>query len=293
MSIISSLFIVDVISLFTLPRQTGSGKTHTMGTAIANTKSELDQSAGIVARACLDVFSTIETKCVDGKATVSLSFLEVYNEEIRDLLGNKGRKKQGQKHLRLRDDPNGSVQVQGCVEKVVHSPSEIGILMEAASKRRVVAATRMNATSSRSHAIFILNIRGCVKDGKENKKFLSKLYLVDLAGSERMKKTGAKGARQTEGININKSLLVLGQVVSALSKGSRRPPYRDSKLTRLLQSSLGGTRFGFMAGMVVWYHTIKLPVRPAVRRKMRATSPKAGHVIQIFTKNLHKKIFYE
>ena len=250
MSIISSLFIVDVISLFTLPRQTGSGKTHTMGTAIANTKSELDQSAGIVARACLDVFSTIETKCVDGKATVSLSFLEVYNEEIRDLLGNKGRKELGQKHLRLRDGPNGSVQIQGCVKKVVHSPSEIGILMEVASKRRVVAATRMNAISSRSHAICILNIRGCVKDGKENKKFSSKLYLVDLAGSERMKKTGAEGARQTEGMNVNKSLLVLGQVVSALSKGSRRPPYRDSKLTRLLQSSLGGNSRTIMVACV-------------------------------------------
>lgn len=123
--------------------------------------------------------------------------------------------------------------------------------MEAASKRRVVASTKMNAVSSRSHAICVLRIQGVLED---DTKFSAKLTLVDLAGSERIKKTGAQGNRRQEGININKGLFILGQVVSALAeqrpKYKRKPPYRDSKLTRLLQDSLGGNSRTIMVACV-------------------------------------------
>ena len=215
--------------------QTGSGKTYTMGTAAAG--SEYDEQAGIIPRACADLFASIQAKC-DGQAVVTLSYLELYNEQIRDLFQNNTDQqgKQSPPPLRIRETLQGEVYVSGVVSHQVKSPQEIGELMEQASAHRVVASTAMNAVSSRSHAICTLHIEGLVDD---NVKFSSKLTLVDLAGSERIKRTGAVGARQAEGININKSLLVLGQVVSALSE-KKKPPYRDSKLTRLLQDSLGG-----------------------------------------------------
>jgi hypothetical protein len=231
-----------------------------MGTAASRNDGGLEETAGIIPRACQDLFQSIQEKCVDGKATVTLSYLELYNEKIRDLFAVDRNSKASQ-DLRIRETPGGSVEVAGCVEKIVNNPTEIGAAMEEAGQRRVVAATAMNATSSRSHAICTLRIRGTLKDDDENqpanntrKRFSSMLTLVDLAGSERIKKTGAQGARQTEGININKSLLVLGQVVSALSQGSgpraRKPPYRDSKLTRLLQDSLGGNSRTIMVACV-------------------------------------------
>ena len=238
--------------------QTGAGKTFTMGTAASSPDGSLDDTAGIIPRAVDDLFNSIKDKC--STATVSLSYLELYNEKIRDLFAVNPDAK-ASLDLKIRETPGGNVEVAGCVEKSVNSPAEIGAAMEEAAKRRVVAATAMNATSSRSHAICSLRIRGTLKDDENSneqasttKRFSSKLTLVDLAGSERIKKTGAQGARQTEGININKSLLVLGQVVSALSQGSgpgkRKPPYRDSKLTRLLQDSLGGNSRTIMVACV-------------------------------------------
>mmetsp|Transcript_1743 Transcript_1743/g.3817 ORF Transcript_1743/g.3817 Transcript_1743/m.3817 type:complete len:784 (+) Transcript_1743:100-2451(+) len=221
--------------------QTGSGKTYTMGTANCTGGTDQDpQQAGIIPRACADLFATIQSKC-DGQAVVTLSYLELYNEQIRDLLQTNNNDppnggKAATPPLRIRETLQGEVYVSGVVTHKVTSPQEIGDLMEQAGKQRVVASTAMNAVSSRSHAICTLHIEGLVDD---NVKFSSKLTLVDLAGSERIKRTGAVGARQAEGININKSLLVLGQVVSALSE-KKKPPYRDSKLTRLLQDSLGG-----------------------------------------------------
>eukprot|EP00977_Amphora_coffeiformis_P021702 scaffold9753_cov160-Amphora_coffeaeformis.AAC.5 len=228
--------------------QTGAGKTHTMGTAAAKGDAVIDEEAGIIPRACADLFASIREKCES--AVVTLSYLELYNEQIRDLFGDG---KPASQNMRIRETPGGSVQVTGAVEKTVKSPADIGVAMEEASKKRVVAATAMNATSSRSHAICTLKVRGSLKsDDDTSTKFSSKLTLVDLAGSERIKKTGAAGARQAEGININKSLLVLGQVVSALSspKGGIKPPYRDSKLTRLLQDSLGGNSRTLMVACV-------------------------------------------
>ncbi|CAJ1948905.1 unnamed protein product [Cylindrotheca closterium] len=214
--------------------QTGAGKTFSMGTA-AGQDPEIKEMDGVIPRACMDLFVNIMTKC-DGNAQVELSYLEVYNEEIRDLMTADSSGQQ----LRIRETLNGEIYVRGLTAVAVAGPAEVGKLMEEASGRRVVASTKMNATSSRSHAICVLRIKGVLDDTK----FQSKLTLVDLAGSERMAKTGAEGSRAKEGISINKGLFVLGQVVGALAeqrpKYKRKPPFRDSKLTRLLQDSLGG-----------------------------------------------------
>eukprot|EP00536_Pseudo-nitzschia_multiseries_P010062 jgi/Psemu1/202281/e_gw1.295.26.1 len=248
--------------------QTGAGKTYTMGTAQSNDASD-DDNDGVIPRACRDLFDNVVEKC-DGQAKVECSYLEVYSEEIRDLLIEKTSAKQD---LRIRETLDGQIYVRGLTEREVTSPMDVYKIMEEANSRRVVASTKMNATSSRSHAICVLRIKGVVVIADENKdanaddgisrKFEAKLTLVDLAGSERLKKTGAKGGRAKEGISINKGLFVLGQVVSALAERGRilkeieeqknnpggkkrkvlpprKPPYRDSKLTRLLQDSLGG-----------------------------------------------------
>lgn len=225
--------------------QTGAGKTFTMGSASGS--QEVDENDGIIPRACADLFRMIDKRC-DGHAQVELSYLEIYNEEIRDLMVADGEEKDD---LRIRETMNGEVYVSGLKSKPVHGPEEIGKCMEEASKRRVTASTKMNAVSSRSHAICVLKIQGVLEDST---KFEAKLTLVDLAGSERIKKTGAEGNRRQEGININKGLFILGQVVSALAeqrpKYKRKPPYRDSKLTRLLQDSLGGNSRTIMVACV-------------------------------------------
>lgn len=223
-----------------------------MGSA-AGTSMEIGEFDGIIPRACVDLFQQIQSRC-DGNAQVELSYLEIYNEEMRDLLTEDGGKK-GKSgkvpEMKIRENLNGEVYVSGLSARTVDSPKAIGDYMEEASKRRVVASTKMNAVSSRSHAICVLRIKGVLED---DTKFSAKLTLVDLAGSERIKKTGAEGGRRKEGININKGLFVLGQVVSALSetrpKYKRKPPYRDSKLTRLLQDSLGGNSRTIMVACV-------------------------------------------
>jgi hypothetical protein len=222
--------------------QTGSGKTFSMGTAAGS--SVITETDGIIPRATADLFKMIAEKC-DGNAQVELSYLEIYNEEIRDLMvadENDG------KDLRIRETLDGEVYVSGLKSQPVANPEEIGECMEVASKRRVTASTKMNAVSSRSHAICALTVKGVLEDST---KFQAKLTLVDLAGSERIKKTGAQGSRQKEGI---KGLFVLGQVVSALAeqrpKYKRKPPYRDSKLSRLLQDSLGGNSRTIMLACV-------------------------------------------
>ncbi|GKY93552.1 hypothetical protein MPSEU_000322600 [Mayamaea pseudoterrestris] len=236
----------------------GASKTNTDETA-CTTSSPLTKDCGVIPRACFDLFETIRTRC-KGQATVELSYLEVYNEEIRDLLSsNKTSSTNAQ--LRIREHPNGDVYVRGLEARTVTSSSDVGRLMQEASSRRVTASTNMNATSSRSHAICVLRIQGIVVEHGDNMaataagtQFQAKLTLVDLAGSERFKKTGAQGDRAQEGISINKGLFVLGQVISALSEQrpnmKRKPPYRDSKLTRLLQDSLGGNSRTIMIACV-------------------------------------------
>lgn len=219
-----------------------------MGTAVHG--MEVSEDDGMIPRACNDLFDAIKEKC-DGNAKVELSYLEIYNEEIRDLLAEQ------EKPLKIRETLESEVYVSGLESRFVTSSADIGVYMEEAAKRRVVASTAMNAVSSRSHAICTLRISGVVETDDGSDKFSSKLTLVDLAGSERIKKTGAQGSRRQEGININKGLFILGQVVSALSEAGktgqklkRKPPYRDSKLTRLLQDSLGGNSRTIMLACV-------------------------------------------
>ncbi|XP_024081680.1 chromosome-associated kinesin KIF4-like isoform X1 [Cimex lectularius] len=220
--------------------QTGSGKTYTMGTNYSG-----DIELGVIPRAVYDIFDTIETK-TDYSYRVTCSFLELYNESLYDLLTNKPRE---QSVVDMREQHNG-VCIPGLTEVEVHSPAEALSQLQEGSQGRVVGATAMNAQSSRSHAIFTFNIR---ITNKQNPKevMTSKFHLVDLAGSERSKKTGATGDRFKEGVNINKGLMVLGNVISQLCDGTNSfINYRDSKLTRLLQDSLGGNSVTLMIACV-------------------------------------------
>lgn len=186
------------------------------------------------------------------RVKVEMSYLEIYNEEAKDLLTDDP----NPPDLHIRENKTEGVVVQNLSRHIVSSRKNIADLMESAWGRRATASTAMNEVSSRSHAICTIHIAispPLASDGTESiceDKINAKLTLVDLAGSERVKKTGAEGARLKEGININKGLFVLGQVVSALAEieqqsgssesSSIHVKYRDSKLTRLLQDSLGG-----------------------------------------------------
>uniref|UniRef100_A0A8C9R8Z2 Kinesin-like protein n=3 Tax=Scleropages formosus TaxID=113540 RepID=A0A8C9R8Z2_SCLFO len=211
--------------------QTGSGKSFTMqGTA------ELPAQRGIIPRAFEHIFETIQ--CSENtKFLVRASYLEIYNEEIRDLLGSDTKQK-----MELKEHPERGVYVHDLSLHTVHSVAECEHVMEKGWKNRSVGYTLMNKDSSRSHSIFSIHMEICNTDASgEDHLRAGKLNLVDLAGSERQSKTGATGERLREATKINLSLSALGNVISALVDGrSRHVPYRDSKLTRLLQDSLGG-----------------------------------------------------
>lgn len=159
--------------------------------------------------------------------------MEIYNEEVRDLLGNDLEKK-----LEVKEDPNKGIFVKDLTTKICNSIAEIEKLMDIGNDNRVVGATAMNATSSRSHSIFTIYVETSEPDPAdpdETRFKAGKLNLVDLAGSERQSKTKAEGQRLKEAMKINLSLSALGNVISALVDGkSGHIPYRDSKLTRLL-----------------------------------------------------------
>jgi len=260
--------------------QTGSGKTFTMGTS-SNMGVE-EEMQGIVPRVIVQIFDFLEEKRKAEPHTrylLSLQFLEIYGESIKDLLDPSS------EGVRIHEDFNGGISVHNAKEEVVNSVEELMLALEKGSVGRTTGSTLMNAHSSRSHAIFTLVLEQRISNGTSsnsaplspNPKFeeeeevggledrapedpsesvldttmdqdvetrKSKFHFVDLAGSERLKKTGATGQRMKEGIDINKGLLVLGNVISALGddklRGKVHVPYRDSKLTRMLQDSLGG-----------------------------------------------------
>ncbi|XP_030585621.1 kinesin-like protein KIF17 isoform X6 [Archocentrus centrarchus] len=191
---------------------------------------------GIIPRAFEHVFESIQ--CAENtKFLVRASYLEIYNEEIRDLLGSDT--KQG---LELKEHPERGVYVRDLSMHTVHSVGECERIIEQGWRNRAVGYTLMNKDSSRSHSIFTIHLEICNTDasGQDHLR-AGKLNLVDLAGSERQSKTGATGERLREATKINLSLSALGNVISALVDGrSKYIPYRDSKLTRLLQDSLGG-----------------------------------------------------
>ena len=211
--------------------QTGTGKTYTMEGVPSDVNNR-----GVIPNSFAHVFNHI-SKSVNQQYLVRASYLEIYQEEVRDLLA----KNQG-KYLELKERPDTGVYVKDLSSFVCKSVSEIEHVMSVGNQNRAVGPTNMNEHSSRSHAIFIITVECSELDDEGNAHIrVGKLNLVDLAGSERQAKTGATGDRLKEATKINLSLSALGNVISALIDGkSTYVPYRDSKLTRLLQDSLGG-----------------------------------------------------
>ncbi|XP_022686279.1 kinesin-like protein KIF19 isoform X2 [Varroa jacobsoni] len=201
---------------------TGTGKTYTM---VGNEKNP-----GIMVRAFDDLFDSQEKQTQD--TSVYLSYLEIYNENIRDLLSNLN------DSLELREDPNDGYYAVGLSEVQCMSSKEVLRLLQRGNKRRTVEATAANETSSRSHALLKVTIKQQPSGGTN---CFGKMFMVDLAGTERTSNTKATGKRLKEGAHINKSLLALGNVINALAmKSAKHVNFRDSKLTRLLKEALGG-----------------------------------------------------
>uniref|UniRef100_A0AAY4DZU3 Kinesin motor domain-containing protein n=1 Tax=Denticeps clupeoides TaxID=299321 RepID=A0AAY4DZU3_9TELE len=249
--------------------QTGSGKTYTMGTGFD--VSVADEEKGIIPRAVRHLFQGIQKRRTEAQAAgghppefkVSAQFLELYNEEILDLFeGARDRKS----NIKIHEDSSGGIYTTGVTSRLVTSENELLDCLKLGALSRTTASTQMNAQSSRSHAIFTIHLcqmRVCqlqedgVSEGSISQPayetLTAKFHFVDLAGSERLKRTGATGERAREGISINCGLLALGNVISALGDQSRKGghvPYRDSKLTRLLQDSLGGNSRTLMIACV-------------------------------------------
>ncbi|XP_068813105.1 chromosome-associated kinesin KIF4A isoform X2 [Struthio camelus] len=227
--------------------QTGSGKTYSMGgTYTAN--QEHEPSVGVIPRVIKLLFKEKEQR-QDWEFVLKVSYLEIYNEDILDLLCP-SRERSSQ--ISIREDPKEGIKIIGLTERSVACAQDTVSCLEQGNNSRTVASTAMNSQSSRSHAIFTISVDQKKKNDK-NSSFRSKLHLVDLAGSERQKKTKAEGDRLKEGININRGLLCLGNVISALGDENKKGgfvPYRDSKLTRLLQDSLGGNSHTLMIACV-------------------------------------------
>lgn len=228
--------------------QTGSGKSYSM--------MGYGEEAGVIPKICQDMFERI-TRIQEDKnlhCTIEVSYLEIYNERVRDLLNptTKG-------NLKVREHPSTGPYVEDLAKLVVRSFKEIESLMDEGNKARTVAATNMNETSSRSHAVFTLTLtqkRHDVETNLDTEK-VAKISLVDLAGSERATSTGATGARLKEGAEINRSLSTLGRVIAALAdlstakrKNRTMVPYRDSVLTWLLKDSLGGNSMTAMIAAI-------------------------------------------
>ncbi|KAJ3325897.1 hypothetical protein HDV06_002282 [Boothiomyces sp. JEL0866] len=213
--------------------QTGTGKTYTMEGDL----SEPTLGSGIIPRTLYSLFDQLDNETLE--YSVRVSFIELYNEELKDLLSPES----DFRKLKLYEDLNkkGSVVIQGLEETLVKNADDVITILQRGSKKRQIAATKMNESSSRSHGIFSItvHIKENTPDGEELLK-VGKLNLVDLAGSENIGRSGAENRRAKEAGMINQSLLTLGRVINALVERSPHIPYRESKLTRILQDSLGG-----------------------------------------------------
>nr|CAN79643.1 hypothetical protein VITISV_027461 [Vitis vinifera] len=245
--------------------QTGSGKTYTMGTGFKD-----GCQTGLIPQAMNALFNKIETLKHQSEFQLHVSFIEILKEEVRDLLESPTVSKPeatnghaariavpGRPPIQIRETSNGVITLAGSTEVSVSTLKEMASCLEQGSFSRATGSTNMNNQSSRSHAIFTISLEqmrklhptfpgdNCSNEEMGEEYLSAKLHLVDLAGSERAKRTGSDGLRFKEGIHINKGLLALGNVISALGDEKKRKegvhvPYRDSKLTRLLQDSLGG-----------------------------------------------------
>nr|XP_056707661.1 kinesin-like protein KIF18A [Euleptes europaea] len=208
---------------------TGAGKTHTMLGS--------PEDPGVMYLTMEELYNSMDRMKEEKHCAIAVSYLEVYNEQIRDLLVNSG-------PLAVREDPQKGVLVHGLTLHQPKSAKEILQMLDYGNRNRTQHPTDMNASSSRSHAVFQIYLRQQDKTASINQNVrIAKLSLIDLAGSERARATNAKGARFREGANINRSLLALGNVINALADPKSKKqhiPYRNSKLTRLLKDSLGG-----------------------------------------------------
>uniref|UniRef100_A0A8C2A4T2 Kinesin-like protein n=1 Tax=Cyprinus carpio TaxID=7962 RepID=A0A8C2A4T2_CYPCA len=207
--------------------QTSSGKTHTMEGNLHD-----PDGMGIIPRIVQDDMNYIYSMDENLEFHIKVSYFEIYLDKIRDLLDV------SKTNLSVHEDKNRVPYVKGCTERFVCSPDEVMDTIDEGKSNRHVAVTNMNEHSSRSHSIFLINVKQ--ENTQTEQKLSGKLFLVDLAGSEKVSKTGAEGAVLDEAKNINKSLSALGNVISALAEGTTYVPYRDSKMTRILQDSLGG-----------------------------------------------------
>lgn len=218
--------------------QTGTGKTYTMSGDMTEQFGMMSDAAGIIPRVLGTLFNKLEIE--DTESAVRCSFIELYNEELRDLLSADDSGK-----LKIYDDNSrkghATTVVQGMEERHITTATEGLKWLQEGSVRRQVAATKCNDLSSRSHTVFTITVH-TKRTGENGEDYLSagKLNLVDLAGSENIQRSGAENKRAAEAGLINKSLLTLGRVINALVDRSSHIPYRESKLTRLLQDSLGG-----------------------------------------------------
>lgn len=260
--------------------QTGAGKTYTMGTGFD--VNIIEEEQGIISRAVKHLFKSIEEKKHTAMKNgvpppdfkVNAQFLELYNEEVLDLFDTTRDidAKNKKSNIRIHEDSTGGIYTVGVTTRTVNTESEMMQCLKLGALSRTTASTQMNVQSSRSHAIFTIHLcqtRMCPQLDTENatdnkvisessqmnefETLTAKFHFVDLAGSERLKRTGATGERAKEGISINCGLLALGNVISALGDRSKRAthvPYRDSKLTRLLQDSLGGNSQTIMIACV-------------------------------------------
>ncbi|KAJ1432252.1 P-loop containing nucleoside triphosphate hydrolase protein, partial [Ochromonadaceae sp. CCMP2298] len=235
--------------------QTGSGKTYSMGTSDITYQDTENQ--GLISRFVADLFANLNVSKAEGEHlsfAVKASYLEIYGEEVFDLLHSDSASPQ-RLPLQVREDEGGKIFVQGQNEFEVEDAEATLEMLSAGARHRITACTAMNAGSSRSHAVFTLQLEQRIRsrtagaEGEEDVQTLrSKLTFVDLAGSERIKRTGAEGQRLKEGIQINSGLFNLGQVINSLADEQKlkngvknnHVPYRNSKLTHLLKDALGG-----------------------------------------------------
>ncbi|XP_047500183.1 kinesin-like protein KIF21A isoform X4 [Penaeus chinensis] len=296
--------------------QTGSGKTYTMGTGL-----EVEgggDGVGIIPRAVAHLFQGIDERraaAAEAQTTppefkVTAHFMELYNEEIIDLFEPHYRPGSGKGGIRIHEDAGGGIYVTGITTRSVTSLDETMQCLRAGALSRTTGSTNMNTQSSRSHAIFTLLVRQQrlapiqdAEDGEDVPEFetlTAKFHFVDLAGSERLKRTGATGERAREGISINCGLLALGNVISALGDVSKRAthvPYRDSKLTRLLQDSLGGNSRTLMIACVSpsdtdfmeTLNTLKYANRARnIKNKIMVNQDKASKAIAILRQEIQQ-----
>jgi DNA repair exonuclease SbcCD ATPase subunit len=294
--------------------QTGSGKTYTMGTGF-DMIGDCGQR-GIIPRAIQHLYNGVDERVQKAQETnrpvpdfkISIQFLELYNEEIIDLLNDDRTAKNT--HIKIHEDPSGGIYTVGATSRLATCTETVFQLLKKGALSRQTGSTKMNLQSSRSHAIFTITVKqqriSCWTENPDNEimaepeleTLCAKFHFVDLAGSERLKRTGATGERAKEGISINSGLLALGNVISALGDRTKRAqhvPYRDSKLTRLLQDSLGGNSRTLMIACISpsdrdfmeTLSTLRYANRAKnIRNKVLANQDKSSQTITLLRKQI-------